>query len=846
MKTLQSGHRRLLLWQLMGLACLLTALIGLGTMLPERAGRSMAELSTSTALTRQQTVATGQLLQHLLDAETGQRGFLLTGRPEYLTPFSEAASLIGRTLDDLRATSAAKPWLAEEVGQLATLTDAKLAELQQTIRLAQSGDRAGAMAIVQTDRGKALMDEARATVSRITERLDAEDLRQSERLLDRQTRLALLSQVAVVTGIILLGIALAIALFSRAFLATAQAQQKRVGDRLAAAIDRFRDGVAVFDAQDRLTLRNDRLATVLGLSPAQVTPGRTGAHIAASAGLDLLRAPARAGDEPVETVLGNRTLEVWQGSMPEGGRFLAVADITRRVAAEEVARQAQKMDVLGQMTGGVAHDFNNLLQVVSANLELASNRLARAATPDPWILTRLEAARSGVTRGARLTRHLLAFARRQPLAPEAVDPSQLLVGLDDMLRRTVGAPIELQLVTGDGLWPVRADPNQLENALLNLALNGRDAIGASGTASGHLTVEAANVTLDTDAAATREVTAGAYVLFSVTDNGTGMTPEQIARATEPFYTTKPDGHGTGLGLSMVFGFAKQSGGHFKLYSEPGQGTTARLYLPRSDTPAEGASVAADQMQECGGGELVLLVEDDPAVRTTGAEALRSLGYAVTESASASAALALITQGLRPDIVFTDIVMPGKLSARALAEQAVAIIPGLPVLFTSGYTQNAIVHNGTLDPGITLISKPWQLDELARELHRALDHRRQNAPAKQPPALPAKTVLLVEDEAFIRMTTADALTDLGYTVVQAADGATALAHLAGTDLVLLDLGLPDMPGLTVARQMRASRPDLRIIIASGQGDPVPGYRWLPKPYDFATLTTALAQAWSEPP
>ena len=856
MTTMSPAQRRNFTWQCIGLALLVAALIGLGSALPARAGRSMARLSHNASVTRQQIAAANQLQQHLLDAETGQRGYLLTDRSDYLKPFADAASLIEPDLEKLRAGSADTPWMMAEVAELIPLAVGKLTELRETVALAQAGDRAGAMAIVTTDYGKRLMDDIHTRVERLTDRLDQADMDQSALLQDRQARLTLMTQAATMVGIMLLGVALVIALWNRALLATTQLGQRVVSDRLAAAIDRIRDGIAVFDAQDTLILRNDQLARVLGLTPEQAHLGRTWASLAAAAELDPATAFTSNQDEPAEIVLNGRTLEVRLGEMPDGGRILSVADITRRVTAEEIARHAHKMEVLGQMTGGIAHDFNNLLQVVSANLELAGNRLARAERPDAWIQTRLDAARSGVIRGARLTQHLLAFARRQPLAPESVDPSRLLIGLEDMLRRTVGSPIELQLVTSGGLWPVRADPNQIENALLNLALNGRDAIGTSGTANGCLTIEATNATLDaTYAEQAGDVTAGAYVVFSVTDNGTGMSRDQIARATEPFYTTKPDGQGTGLGLSMVFGFAKQSGGHFKLYSEEGRGTTAKLYLPRSDTPADSALSPAGTDQRRGTGEIILLVEDDLTVRTSGAEVLRSLGYSVVEAPSAADALALIMQGLRPNVLFTDVVMPGRLNARSLAERAVSIVPGLPVLFTSGYTQNAIVHNGTLDAGITLISKPWRLDELARALRRALDEPRPASPtpASPTPASPipapavraARTVLLVEDEPLIRMTTADTLTDLGYDVIQAADGAEALAQTQAADLVLLDLGLPDMPGLVVAERMRAAHPGLRIVIASGQAAATPGYRWLPKPYDAAALTSVLAQAWSDP-
>lgn len=844
---LGSSTRRTLGWQFFGLSLLLAALIGLGSALQRRATAAMAELGQDAATARQQIGAVSQVLERLLDAETGQRGFLLTRKPAYLQPFDAATVSIGSALATLRKASTKTAWLRLEVEPLAILADAKMLELQQAIDRTAAGDILGALGVVSTDRGMQLMDEVRLRVGIILKRLDHEVEARAGLLQERQARLALGTEVATLVGILALGLTLAVALFIRARLIMTQQAERLVGERLAAAIDRIRDGVAVFDANDLLILRNDRLAPVLNLWPGQVQLGQSRAAIAAAAAIPALSAMPDVTVEPVIAMLGGRTLELWQGSMTDGGRVLAVADISRRVAAEEIARQAQKMEVLGQMTGGVAHDFNNLLQVVSGNLEMAGSRLARSPAPDPWIQTRLDAARSGVVRGPRLTRHLLVFARRQPLAPESVDPSRLLIGLEDMLGRTVGGAIRLELVTGSGLWAVRADPNQLENALLNLALNSRDSIIASGTNRGCLTIEARNTTLDATYIESRhEVLAGTYVVFSVTDNGTGMTAEQLERATEPFYTTKLDGHGSGLGLSMVFGFAKQSGGHFQLFSELGQETTAKLYLPRTDIPANLVPVPVPFMGHGGRGERILLVEDDASVRTTAAEVLRSLGYSVVDAESADAALQLIEQGLRPDLLFTDVVMPGNVTARTLAERAAAMVPGLPVVFTSGFTQDAIAHNGTLDLGVTLISKPWQLEELASELRRALDQRLPPEGLPAPSSHRARTVLLVEDEPLVRMTTAETLSDLGYRVLQAATAREALAHAAEADLVLLDLGLPDLPGLDLAKSLRAIRPAVKIVIASGQGQPTPGFDWLPKPYDTAALTKTLARAWSDGP
>ena len=838
---MSGSQRRVFFWQLVALAIGLVTLIGLGVGLQDRAERSIEKVSQNTERARRQVAALTAVLDVLQDAETGQRGLLLTNRAAYAEPYTAATARIGPALAALLAAARDTPWLQAEAAELAEVSRAKIAELDQTVALARAGNLAAALEVVGTDRGKQLMDDARVRVIRIGTRLEQQEQTQSTLLQDRQERLAWATQLALVAGVLVLGLALMLALLNRARLASLQAAQRISGERLAATIERIRDGVAVFDRQDRLILSNARLAAVLHLDPVQARPGQHWDGLMAAAGAlgsALSDWPTNRA-ESAEITVGSRTLEVWRGLMPGGGHILGVADISRRVAAEDIARQAQKMEVLGQMTGGVAHDFNNLLQIVSTNVELASLRIARTPAPDAWLLARLEAARGGVVRGARLTRHLLAFARRQPLAPEAIDPRTVLLNLEDMLRRTAGGATELEVVIGGGVWAVRADPNQLENALLNLTLNARDAIVAGGRPSGHITIQVNNATLDeTYAAQAGDLLAGAYVVFAVTDTGVGMTADALTHATEPFYTTKPEGQGTGLGLSMVFGFAKQSGGHFELYSEVGRGTTGRLYLPRTEEAAAAAPASFDPGTRMGQGEAILLVEDDAPVRLAGAEVLRSLGYSVTEASGPDAALALLNQGLRPNLLLTDVVMPGTLTARSLAQQAAALIPGLPVLFTSGYTQNAIVHNGTLDAGVTLLSKPWVMEELARTLRRLLDA------APRPDgmqAAPPKTILVVEDEPLILMTTADTLADAGYCVLEAVDGASALTFAPQADLVVLDMGLPDMPGMDLAQALRNVRPSLPILIASGGGSPVPGFGWLPKPYDGRALCDAVAEA-----
>ena len=380
----------------------------------------------------------------------------------------------------------------------------------------------------------------------------------------------------------------------------------------------------------------------------------------------------------------------------------------------ERLRRSQRLEAVGQLTGGLAHDFNNLLTVVLGNAELLSE--LNQDRPEQRQLA--EMIGQAAQRGAALTQRLLAFARKQPLAPRPVDLNQMLAGMDTMLRSSLGAQVEIELIRAAGLWPAVVDPGQLENALLNLALNARDAMPDGGK----LTLETANVRLDADYASQHaEVTPGQYVMLAVSDTGQGITRENLGRVFEPFFTTKEAGKGTGLGLAMVYGFVKQSGGHVSLYSEPGQGTTAKLYLPRAaSTEAPAVEEAAPEQVEGGAGH-ILVVEDDPAVRAYAASQLRLLGYQVIEAEHAQAALAVLSSDAVVDLLFTDVVMPGGMNGRMLAEEARRLRPGLRVLYTSGYTENAIVHQGRLDPGALLLTKPYRraaLDRMVRQARAA--------------------------------------------------------------------------------------------------------------------------------
>jgi signal transduction histidine kinase len=385
----------------------------------------------------------------------------------------------------------------------------------------------------------------------------------------------------------------------------------------------------------------------------------------------------------------------------------------KREQVESQLRQSQKMEAIGQLTGGIAHDFNNMLGVVSGSLELMERRIKQG---DLAIERFVAAAMQAANRAAVLTHRLLAFARQQPLAPEAVNANALISAMSDLMRSTLGGHIQVETVTAAGLWLAKVDHHQLENAVLNLAINARDAMPDGGK----LTVETGNTYLD-DAYARRhaDVKAGQYVMVAISDTGTGMLPEVAARAFDPFFTTKSAGKGTGLGLSQVYGFIKQSGGHIKIYSEVGAGTTVKVYLPRL---IEGTVAveppSAPPVEIAGSGELVLVVEDDPLMRKFTCEAVGELGYKVIEADNAAKALAILDEQDGIKLLFTDVVMPD-ISGKKLAEAARLKQPGLRVLYTTGYTANAVVHGGILDAGVNLLGKPFTMDELARKLRGAL-------------------------------------------------------------------------------------------------------------------------------
>jgi len=506
----------------------------------------------------------------------------------------------------------------------------------------------------------------------------------------------------------------------------AQAERGALTARLEMILDRMPIGCILYDAAFRFIYWNKAAERIFGfrfeeiggrqpfgvITPAAAQPQVEGIFRELAAGRSEIDATAEN-----MTKTGRKILCEWH-DMPlydAENRFSGILamcqDVTERHATEERLRQSEKMNAVGQLTGGVAHDFNNLLTVVIGNLDLAMDRV------QPELRPAVEGALRAAERGAALVRQMLAFSRRQTLIAETLDLNHVVTGMEQMLQRTLGEDVEIEMRLATPLWAALADRAQVESALLNLAINARDAMPAGGK----LTIETDNAHLDLDYAAhNSEVVPGDYVALAVTDTGTGMTPEVLGHAFEPFFTTKEVGKGTGLGLSMIYGFAKQSHGHVKIYSEVGHGTTVRLYLPRK-TAAEDVTIpASGERPHLRGSETILVVEDDADVRAFVGGQLRDLGYRVIEAADGPQAQRILDSDQPIDLLFTDVVMPGGMTGRQLADAARARRPGLKAVFTSGYTENSIVHQGKLDKGVSFLSKPFRRQDLALKVRETLD------------------------------------------------------------------------------------------------------------------------------
>ena len=598
---------------------MLTTGFGLLLIIGLMSGVLSFRLSNEEGWVRHTLTVQGQLsdvLSTLQDAETGQRGFLLTSDDSYLAPFRAAVAAFPRDLEELRIATSDNDSQQKRIQALTAAANAKFSELQRIIDQFRSEPQA-ALIELKKGPGKALMDNARAIISAMkAEEIGLLQKRQSNAAFTNKLLQASTSTAAILASILFL--------FAL----------RQIGSMMTS-----------------LQSTNDRL-----------------------------------------------TLEI---------------ETSRRLS--EQLRQSQKMEAIGQLTGGVAHDFNNILAIVLGSLDLLQRRLVKGRTDVEELV---KAGIDGAQRGAALTRRLLAFSRLQPLEPQPLDANKFVSDISAILRRALGEQIVFETVLAGGLWLTHADASQLENAVLNLALNARDAMPDGGK----LTIETSNSHLDERYAADYvDVPPGQYVLVAVTDTGTGMTPEVKAKAFEPFFTTKAAGRGSGLGLSQVYGFVKQSKGHIKVYSEPGHGTTIKLYLPRftgtlaAHSEGNVTPLPANHVT----GETVLVVEDEAAVRRITVQTLQDLGYRVLQADGSDAALAILDSEPLIDLLFTDIVMPGA-NGRQLADEVLRRRPEIKVIFTTGFTRNAIIHNGVLDTGVNFIAKPFSTDDLARLLRKVLD------------------------------------------------------------------------------------------------------------------------------
>ena len=511
-------------------------------------------------------------------------------------------------------------------------------------------------------------------------------------------------------------------------------------------------------------------------------------------------------------------------------------DMTERRAMQEQLHQAQKMEAVGQLTGGVAHDFNNLLTVILGNLETIS----RNVPDDPRLRRAVEQAARGAQRAATLTQQLLAFARRQPLDPKPANINALVEGMSDLLRRTLGEAITVDSSLSADLWHAEVDAHQLESTILNLAVNARDAMRDGGK----LTIETRNVVIEPGTALSyADLVPGDYISIAVTDTGVGTSSDVLAHAFDPFFTTKPIGEGTGLGLSQVFGFVKQSGGHVKLESELGRGTTASIYLPRLVREVTEVAPAFLPLPPLRGNrsETILVVEDDDDVRNFSIDTLREVGFTVLEASDAESALELLERNPQIMLLFSDVGLP-RMNGRQLAEEARARRADLKVLFTSGYARQAIVHDGRLDPGVELLTKPFTRAQLAARIRTVLDGGSTATPRE-------RVAIVIDDEVLISMFLADVLEDIGFKVIQSQSATEGLAAVERTQLpsvAFIDIGLPDRNGLELAAEMRVRFPDLKIAIASGYSDRAAALRtdasvaFLPKPFDAHAIKRTLQQ------
>lgn len=788
------------------------------------------------------------------DAEIGLRGFLLTGDATRLEPYERARLGIESSMRQLEAAVSGDPDTSRQFHEFRNVLTQKLDQLNATIAAYQLNGREAGLALDRTGTGRALLGQVR---------LLGDALVEGQRLLLARRLTALRSEQdqADRAGLLVMGGAFVCLIAGIYIVVSGAGRLERSQHALAgrsrllqATLESLRDPIFVIDGEHSVVAWNEAFARLAQWEPgkqapptlAQLLSDRSLATRALLLPLDLGATPSTA-PAVVRVSHDGREYEIYRGEMSGGGAVVRCVDITEKLRDEAALRQGQKMEATGQLTGGMAHDFNNILQVIRANLDL----LKSEAGDNSAILSRVQSATAAADRGARLTQQLLAFARRQPLTPQPTNVARLIGDLADLMRHSLGERIGIELLLAQDAWNARIDAGQLENAILNLAINARDAMPDGGK----VRVEVSNATLDRRYAALHpDVTPGPYVLVDVSDTGTGMPPEIAAQAFDPFFTTKGDGKGTGLGLSMVYGFVRQSNGHIRIDSAIGQGTSIKLYLPRTEDAV--VEERAEPVNAVSGSERILVVEDSEDVRRAVVDMLKGWGYRVEAAEDPDVAAAILEGDSDFDLLFTDIVMPGTMTAIQLAHLAQRLNPGIAVLLTSGFARGLIPDHTR--SGYPMIAKPYSSEALSTKLRGVLASRRVlPAPgtsasagelAPPPPAEGrSRRVLLVEDEVLLRMSTTDMLEQLGCSVEGVGSGEAALELLAGDgryDLLVTDVGLPGMTGEELAAQVRRQYPSLPVVIASGYGRPSvqrEGIQFVSKPYSSVDLQQALDHA-----
>jgi PAS domain S-box-containing protein len=756
-------------------ACAL-AVVTLDALLFHYVTTSVARTTQGVEAARTQLDQFDEATDLLVDAETGVRGFLLVNRPEYLQPYDAATTRVGPLLDVIAETHYDDPSDRAQADKFVRLARAKLDELGRALDTYRASNRDSAIAMVATGGEKRVMDEIRtldqAQRDRLGQRVDS--ARAEREQIIRWAGTANIAAAALALGVLVFfGAAIGRHLFRRRVaeqkihsshaelegvvarrtheleesLQTIQAQlEERMRqdaklrdseERLRILVEGVKDyAIYMIDPEGLVTSWNAGAERIKGYTADEIIGKNfsvfyTEEDRATGRPRTALQTALRDGKYEAEALRVRRDGSEFFANVlitplrDASGHHVGFAKITRDVTerrqqqaaldeTKAALAQSQKMDALGQLSGGIAHDFNNLLHVIRNAAEVLNRRLSDL---EPDLRSMFDMITRNADRAANLTRRLLAFSRRQPLEPQQIDPNKLVQSMGALLRSAIGEAIELQIVCGVGCWRISADPNQLETAILNLAVNARDAMPSGG----RLTIETTNAYLDEGyAAANAEVESGQYALIAVSDTGHGMSREVIARAFEPFFTTKEIGQGTGLGLSQVYGFIKQSGGHVKIYSEPGQGTTIKLYFPRLWAGAK--PEAQEPMQPVSTAratETILVVEDEEDVLAFTATILRDLGYRVLTVNDAESALAVLEGEGGVDLLFTDVGLP-RINGRQLADRARQRWPSLKVLFTTGYARNAIIHHGRLDPGVELIAKPFSQSGLGNKIRKMLD------------------------------------------------------------------------------------------------------------------------------